>query len=165
VFRPSVLGPGAGILAERSDTSAVGAALSAAMAPASDAALERFRVEAGIPLYGTDFDSGALPSEASLESAIDFTKGCFLGQESVAKVRNLGHPPTVLVALRAPNGVRAGDGVYADGAEVGTVTSAASVPDRGTTLFARVRWDAAREALSTSNGVALSVRPVNGTET
>ena len=48
------------------------------------------------PRMGVDFEPGALPAEAGLERAIDLEKGCFLGQESVAKVRNLGHPPTVL---------------------------------------------------------------------
>jgi folate-binding protein YgfZ len=130
--------------------------------PRGDAdAIERWRVEAGVPLYGVDFDAGALPADAALESAIDFTKGCFLGQESVAKVRNLGHPQAALVALRAVADVRRGDGVYADGTEVGTITSAA-VAKGGTIVLARVRWDASREALSLATGTPLERRSVNG---
>ena len=55
-----------------------------------------WRILRGDPRMGPDFDEGALPSEAGLDATIDATKGCFLGQESVAKIRNLGHPPTVL---------------------------------------------------------------------
>jgi len=160
-FAPSILGPGAGLLVDRARASAVARSLSSSL-PRGDAdAIERWRVEAGVPLYGVDFDAGALPADAALESAIDFTKGCFLGQESVAKVRNLGHPQAALVALRAVADVRRGDGVYADGTEVGTITSAA-VAKGGTIVLARVRWDASREALSLANGTPLERRSVNG---
>jgi folate-binding protein YgfZ len=164
-FRPSPLGPGVGLLVERSVASDVARGLRATMPVATADAVERWRVAAAVPLFGTDFDAGALPAEAGLESAIDFTKGCFLGQESVAKVRNLGHPQTVIVALHAPSGVTRGDGVYANGTAVGTVTSAASVPDDGTVLLARIRWEARNEDLSTGAGVAVSLREVNATQT
>ena len=163
-FEPSILGSGLGLLVERSLAPEVNQSLSSSMPVATPEALERFRVEAGIPLYGTDFDAGALPAEAALESAIDFTKRCFLGQESVAKVRNLGHPPTTLVASGVASETARGDGVYADGAEVGTVTSAATGDGR-TILLARVRWDASRMELSLRNGTRLDRRSVNGKET
>ena len=57
-------------------------------------AREVWRIRRGQPRMGPDFDEGSLPSEAGLDATIDATKGCFLGQESVAKVRNLGHPPS-----------------------------------------------------------------------
>ena len=122
------------------------------------------RIETGDPgcTIGADFEVGSLPAEAALESAIDFTKGCFLGQESIAKVRNLGHPQTRLVALRSDGTVARGDAVYADRSEVGTVTSAA-VPDSGTILLARVRWEAADKELSTRDGGPLLRRSVSGT--
>src|SRR4029077_9989517 len=59
------------------------------------------RILAGMPRMGVDFGQDALPAEAGLEWTIDTAKGCFLGQESVAKVRNLGHPPRVLRHLRS----------------------------------------------------------------
>ncbi|MFL5736943.1 MAG: YgfZ/GcvT domain-containing protein [Actinomycetota bacterium] len=164
-FAPSMLGPGAGLLVDRGRAPAVSRSLSSSVRAADRDALERWRIESGIPRCGTDFDIGALPAEASLESAIDLTKGCFLGQESVAKVRNLGHPSTVLVALHAPTTVGTGDGVYADGTEIGNVTSVAPVEDGGTTLFARVRFDAAHAELSTYDGAVLSHRSVNATRT
>jgi folate-binding protein YgfZ len=161
VLAPSMLGPGFDFLLDRSTAPKVARSLSSSM-PAADAeSLERWRVESGLALFGTDYEPGALPAEAGLESAIDFTKGCFLGQESVAKVRNLGHPQTTLLALQAQTDVGRGDGVYADTAEVGTITSAV-VANCGTILLARVRWDASREALSLGNGTPLEPRSVNG---
>jgi folate-binding protein YgfZ len=160
LFAPSVLGPGIGILVERSAASDVASSLSAAMAPATSAALERFRVGSGVPLYGIDFDAGALPAEAGLESAIDFAKGCFLGQESVAKIRNLGHPQTILVALCAGTAVAPGDGVYAHGTKIGNVTSAVARRD-GAVVLARVRWDVDGRDLATRDGVRFE-RSVNG---
>jgi folate-binding protein YgfZ len=155
-FRPSVLGPGSDILMDRSHAEPTASSLEATMPRATTGDLERWRIERGIPLFGLDFEPGNLPAEAGLESAIDFTKGCFLGQESVAKVRNLGHPQTTLVPLRAATEAGRGDGVYADGAEVGSVTSAATA-DGGTILLARVRWDAPRGELSLGNGTSLDV--------
>jgi folate-binding protein YgfZ len=163
-FTPSVLGPGTGLLVDRGGASAIGRSLSSSMPLAHPDALERWRVETGIPRYGTDFDAGYLPAEASLESAIDFTKGCFLGQESVAKVRNLGHPQTTLVSLRAATEVASGDSLYADGVEVGVVTSSA-VADDGSILLARVRWEAVDSELTARDGAPFSRRSMNRTET
>jgi folate-binding protein YgfZ len=164
VLGPSMLGAGFDLLVDRSTAREVARSLSSSM-PAADAeSLERWRVESGVPRFGTDYEPGGLPAEAALESAIDFTKGCFLGQESVAKVRNLGHPQTTLLALRAPTEVGRGAGVYADDTEVGTITSAA-VAYGGTLLLARVRWEASNEALSLGDGSPLERRSVNGTRT
>jgi folate-binding protein YgfZ len=164
VLAPSMLGAGFDFLVDRSTAQKVARSLSSSMPVADAGSLERWRVESGVPLFATDYEPGALPAEAGLESAIDFTKGCFLGQESVAKVRNLGHPQTTLVALQTATDVGRGDGVYADGTEVGTITSAA-VASSGTIVLARVRWDASREALSLGDGTRLERRSVNATET
>ena len=118
----------------------------------TDAAWEIWRIGGGDPRMGADFGSGDLPAEAGLERLIDLTKGCFLGQESVAKVRNLGHPPTVLRHLRAGSGSAAGTPVVNDaGAEVGRVTSVAPHREGGAVLIARVSW-AASEAVLTAPG-------------
>ena len=103
---------------------------------------------------GVDFEAGALPAEAGLERLIDLTKGCFLGQESVAKVRNLGHPPTVLRHLRCDGRVIAGTSVSAADresarSEVGRITSAVPTREGGTVLIARVEFRAADVPLST----------------
>src|SRR5207244_4362831 len=60
-----------------------------ALTEASPQDAEVYRIRRGVPRFGIDFGDDALPSEVGWESLVDTTKGCFLGQESVAKVRNL----------------------------------------------------------------------------
>jgi folate-binding protein YgfZ len=113
--------------------------------------LESWRIRRGIVRMGTDFGPDALPAEAGLEDAIDLTKGCFLGQESVAKVRNLGHPPRVLRHVRSRTPIAPGAPVLVDGVAIGQVTSAAGGRG-GTDAIVRVRWDKASDRLSTATG-------------
>jgi folate-binding protein YgfZ len=156
-FSPSVLGPGIGLLVDRGGASQITDPLAASFVRAEEEALERSRIALGIPRFGVDFQEGALPAEAGLEETIDFTKGCFLGQESVAKVRNLGHPPTVLLALRASEPVAPGDTVQDGDTNVGIVTSSAISPDE-TLLLAVVKWEARNDALTAAEGTPLERR-------
>ena len=119
-------------------------------------AVERWRIRRGHPLMGVDFAAGSLPAESDLYETIDFTKGCFLGQESVAKVRNMGHPPTVLRHLHSAVDVTAGSSVHTHDHPVGAVTSVALASDGGWDLLARVVWAAAETDLVSSEGVPLS---------
>jgi folate-binding protein YgfZ len=119
------------------------------------AVFEMWRIRRGIPRFPVDFDQDSLPAEAGLESAIDVSKGCFLGQESVARVRNLGHPPRVVRALRANALVAPGDELRAGADTVGLITSAAPV-DGGSAVLARVRWGARADELLTVSGVRLT---------
>ncbi len=85
------------------------------------------RLEAGIPWYGYDVDETTIPLEAGLESAISFTKGCYIGQETIAMIRYRGHINRKLVGLRL-EGRRlpdSGDRIVRDEIEVGRITSAA----------------------------------------
>ena len=118
--------------------------------------IETWRIHRGVPRMGADFGPDALPAEVGLEDTIDFTKGCYLGQESVAKVRNLGHPPRILVPVRSATAILPGAPVLANGVAVGEVTSAAE-RNGETRAIVRIRWDAASEPLSTGAG-ALSLR-------
>jgi folate-binding protein YgfZ len=115
---------------------------------------DEWRTRHGIPRFGIDLDDDSLPQEAGWDRFIDFTKGCFMGQEAMAKIRALGgHPTRVVLALRTKESVRAGDPLLAGGREVGVVTSAAD-----DCVLARVSWDARNSALRTANGVTLSQR-------
>ena len=91
------------------------------------------RVEAGIPLFGADMDASTIPLEAGLAHAIDFDKGCFPGQEVVARIHNLGHPARVLVGLRFGPGESATEGgeVFAGERNIGRVTSVVFSPCLG----------------------------------
>jgi folate-binding protein YgfZ len=113
-------------------------------------AAEAWRIRRGIPRFPPDLDEESLPAEGGLEFLIDFTKGCFLGQEAVAKVRNLGHPQRTILALRAAGPVQPGEPVLAEGRQVGTVTSAASSGE-GFALLARVRWEARSAPVATAS--------------
>ncbi|NUO53183.1 MAG: folate-binding protein YgfZ [Polyangiaceae bacterium] len=88
---------------------------------------ERIRVEHGIPEFGIDFDDTNYPQEASLErDAVSFTKGCYLGQETVFMLENRGHVKKRLVQLLAVGDVSPGDKIaLPDGTEIGKVTSRA----------------------------------------
>ncbi len=98
------------------------------------AVLEAGRIEAGLPRWGAELDETVLPNEAWLErTAISYTKGCYLGQETVARLKTYGHVNRHLVALLLPIGgpASAGDTVRAGGETVGRVTSAADSLLRG----------------------------------
>ena len=120
-----------------------------------DRAYELWRIARGDPRMGVDFEAGSLPAESGLERFIDMTKGCFLGQESVAKIRNLGHPPTVLRRVRTGARIESGASIQASSGSVGRVTSAAPARRGGTVALVRVVWSAADVALSTVDGEPL----------
>jgi tRNA-modifying protein YgfZ len=127
---------------------------------ASDEDFERWRITAGIPRLGVDVQEEDLPQEAGLVEAVGFHKGCYLGQEAVAKVQNLGHPRRLLLHLRAiqdpgPDGeISTGDEVESEGSEAGRITSVARVGD-STFALARVRW-AARHGPFRAGGIELT---------
>jgi folate-binding protein YgfZ len=120
--------------------------------------VDEWRIAAGLARFPADLTPSSLPHEAAFEDAIDYEKGCYLGQEAVVRVRNLGHPPWVLRALTAPVPAAVGDTIHGDGAEAGVVTSAAPGPER-TALIARVRWDHRAGALALASGAALTPGP------
>jgi tRNA-modifying protein YgfZ len=93
-------------------------------------ALEALRIAAWRPRLATEVDDRTIPHELDwLRSAVHLTKGCYRGQETVAKVHNLGHPPRRLVLLHLDGSEGTlpahGDVVLADEVEVGRVTSTA----------------------------------------
>src|SRR5207237_9675744 len=112
-----------------------------AFGPATDDEVDAWRIARGLPRFGVDAMDDDLPQEAGLDHAVAFDKGCYLGQEAVAKVRNLGHPRRLVLHLAADGAVSPGDQVRSDGSEVGVVTSAAAHRD-GSVVLARVRWEA-----------------------
>lgn len=164
VFTPSCLGPGADISAVADRLPEIRSALGD-LAEAGPEALEAWRIERGVARFAVDLGEDSLPHEAGLDHAIAYQKGCFLGQEAVARVRNLGHPPFVILAAEADGPVTAGDGVTADGRAVGTVTSATPVNGGRTAAIVRVRWAARAAALRTEAGGALQpIGPASGSE-
>lgn len=112
---------------------------------------EAWRIRRGIARFPLDVDEDSTPAEGGLERLIDATKGCFLGQEAVAKIRNLGHPARIALALRGPGGTAPGDEVSAGGRAVGVVTSVAA-DGEGSVLMARVGWHEREADLTVPTG-------------
>jgi tRNA-modifying protein YgfZ len=147
-FRPSCLGPGGDVIGSSGST-----LLPPERAFVGADAAEVWRIRRGRARMGTDFDGRSIPAEAGLDETIDETKGCFLGQESVARVRNLGHPPRVLRHMVADGPIDAGSSVVDEaGDEVGVVTSAATHVGGGTVLLASIRWGAGKRLLDAREG-------------
>ncbi|MBI4423480.1 MAG: folate-binding protein YgfZ [Elusimicrobia bacterium] len=109
---------------------------------AGEGTLEALRVEAGVPALGVDTDPDTFPLELG-EAGISFDKGCYLGQETTAKMKNLGHPNRKLVRLRLEGRAEAGWTLLAGGDAVGRLTSVVGSP-RGATGLALVRLAHAR---------------------
>jgi folate-binding protein YgfZ len=87
--------------------------------------LEQLRIEAGIPAWGKEIDDSILPAEAGLdETHISFTKGCYPGQEPIARLRNRGKVNRRLRVLEV-EAARPGDEIRLGDKVVGRVTSAA----------------------------------------
>jgi hypothetical protein len=165
-WRPTLLSPiapdGRDLLVPREATGQVAAALrSLGRTRVDPGVLERWRVAAGVPRFGVDLDEDTAPAEVGLDGAVDSTKGCFPGQEAVAKIRNLGHPPTVLLHLTSPGPVGPGETVVlatgpSRGEPVGSVTSSIALPGGGSIALARVRWAAHEAPLAAPDGAPLS---------
>jgi folate-binding protein YgfZ len=159
VWRPSVLGSGLDLLVDASKTRTLDDVRDRlreeGLEPASPEAVEARRILRSEARFPTDVDADSLPSEAGLDTApvTDRTKGCFLGQEAVAKVANLGHPTRVVVSVDADEPILAGQPVLADGQQVGSVTSSI-----GQVGLVRVRWDARKSTLATATGTPIRAR-------
>jgi len=90
-----------------------------------EAELERWRIESGIPRWGSEIDDRVLPAEAGLdETHISFSKGCYPGQEPIARQRYRGKVNRKLRVLEIEGEATAGDELVLDGKKVGRITSA-----------------------------------------
>ena len=109
---------------------------------ATEAALEVLRIEAGVPRFGAELGEDTLPAELRLESrAISFTKGCYTGQEVVARMHSRGRVGHLLVAVAIEGDALppVGSVLEAGGVRVGEVTSVARSPHAGTIALGFVR--------------------------
>jgi tRNA-modifying protein YgfZ len=109
----------------------------------SEAAAECLRVEWGRPRYGVDLDESVIPQEAGLnERAVSFTKGCYVGQETVARLHYRGKPNRHLRGLRLSTPCAAGAALRLEERVVGRLTSVVESPRLGPIGLALLRREA-----------------------
>ena len=123
----------------------------ASRATAEDARI--VRLEHGKPRYGDDIFDTTLPQETQQMHAVHFTKGCYLGQEIVERIRSRGHVNRLLVKLEFDGTELPAKGakVFADSAEAGEITSSAFSPALGRIValaYVRAQYAAAPVSLS-----------------
>ena len=148
---------GVDVVCATEDAAAVRAALGVPEVP--EAAAEVVRVEAGRPRYGVDVDDATIPEEAGLnERAVSFTKGCYVGQETVARLHYRGKPNRHLRGLRLSAPAPTGTLLLLGEREVGRLGSSVVSPRHGPIGLALVRREAAPgDALAAGEATATVV--------
>jgi folate-binding protein YgfZ len=125
-------------------------------------AVEAVRIEAGLPRYGADMDDRNLPPECGIERrALNYQKGCYIGQEVLNRIHTMGHVNRKLCGLRLPASLSSlpakDDKLFFEEKEVGYVTTSVASPDLGNIALGYVRTESAQP------GIRLTLR-IAGTE-
>ena len=104
--------------------------------PVGLTALNSLRIEAGIPRYGVELGDSIFPGEAELEGAISYEKGCYIGQEIVARMKYRGHPNRLLRGFELASDIppQSGDRLFDGDKEIGWIASAVISPTLGKTI-------------------------------
>jgi folate-binding protein YgfZ len=164
-------GDGFSFTGDAGDAAAVWQALStlveqAGGRPAGDEPLEAWRVLRGLPASGHELTEEYNPLEAGLSEAVSFDKGCYVGQEVVARLRTYDKVSRTLVGLKLPEGSAlppSGAGLYDEGQRVGTLTSVAVPADRRAPValaYLKTRVLRPELELHVGEGADLTARPV-----
>ena len=112
--------------------------------PVGDDTFEILRVEAGIARYGIDMDETNVVPETNLDDAVSFTKGCYVGQEIIVRIKHRGHPAKKLTGLRFETDQQIEPGAIIlskENQEIGRVTSAVISPRLGSIGLGYVRYE------------------------
>ncbi len=140
IGQPGFAGQGYRLLLPAADLPAIQTALQSLNCQhLTTRAADVLRIEAGLPAAGAELSEEYTPLEAGLESAVAENKGCYTGQEIIARQLTYDKVTQRLVGLRLPAPVEAGSRVLAGGRAVGTVTSAAHSPRFGSLALAVIR--------------------------
>lgn len=154
--------PGFRIYSPAGEPAKLGPQLEAAGAVAATAEdIRTVRIENGKPRYGEDITDRSLPQETQQMHAVSFTKGCYLGQEIVERIRAQGHVNKKLVRLRIEGAdpLPAATKLAHDGADAGEITSSVFSPDSGNiAALAYIRTQfAGRDSALAAGGLRASV--------
>lgn len=113
--------------------------------PVGYEALEILRIEAGVPRFGVDMDETNIVTETNLDDAVSYTKGCYVGQEIIARIKYRGHVAKKLTGLRFDGMVQVKPGASIksnDGKEIGRITSVTDSPQLNRTIaLGYVKYD------------------------
>lgn len=124
-----IAGDGYFVTANAAGRAALWAALTAAgLTPIDEETYDYLRIEAGRPRFGRELSLDYIPLEAGLWDDVSFSKGCYTGQEIIARMESRGKLAKRLVRLRPASPVAAGAEIIANGRPAGTITSAADGP-------------------------------------
>jgi folate-binding protein YgfZ len=104
--------------------------ISAGAKPVGTDALEKFRVLAGAPKFGVDIRQRELPQETGQTDALNFSKGCYIGQEIVERIRSQGNLHRNFTGFLLDGAIEPGTKIMRDEKQVGEITSAATVPTK-----------------------------------
>jgi len=113
------------------------ALIDAGAQPVGEDTFETLRIEAGIARFGRDMDETNVVTETNLDDAVSYTKGCYVGQEIIVRIKHRGHVAKKLTGLRFQTDRKIEPGTViksADGKEIGKVTSTAFSPRLETTI-------------------------------
>jgi folate-binding protein YgfZ len=125
----SIAGDGYFVTGQTADQAAIEAKLAAAgITPIAEEAFEYLRIEEGLPRFGRELTQEYIPLEANLWADVSFKKGCYIGQEIIARMESRGRLAKKLVKLRPAGPVEAGVELTAGDKKAGVVTSAAAGP-------------------------------------
>ena len=112
--------------------------------PVGEDTFEILRVEAGIARFGQDMDETNVVPETNLDDAVSYTKGCYVGQEIIVRIKHRGHPAKKLTALRFETDQQIEPGAVIlskENQEIGRVTSAVVSPRLGSIGLGYVRYE------------------------
>ena len=143
-----ILGHGYFVLCHQDAAAMVAAKLRAAgIVAADEATFEYLRVEAGLPRYGHEMTTDFIPLEVDLWDDVSFNKGCYIGQEIIARMESRGRLAKKLFKLLPAGPIPTGATIRANGKNAGTVTSVAAGPDGVVALglLKNAYWDGTSE--------------------
>ena len=133
--------------------------------PVGHDALEILRIEAGIARYGRDMDETNVVTESNLDDAVSFTKGCYIGQEIIARIKYRGHVAKKLSGLlfEQDKPIEVGAAIKsAEGKDIGRITSVAQSPGLQRTIaLGYVRYEYLAPGTSVTAGEGEAVATVN----
>ncbi|HUN22081.1 MAG TPA: glycine cleavage T C-terminal barrel domain-containing protein [Anaerolineales bacterium] len=120
---------------------------------------EILRLEAGYPKHGAELSEQYIPLEADLGYAVSFNKGCYIGQEIIARMESRGKLAKTLVRLKAHQPMQVGDTLLGSAGERGVVTSAGFSPLQGWLAMGYIRPSAAQSGSALTVGIAPQAHP------